>query len=704
MATQVSPGVLVQEVDQTLAVPQTAPPTGAIAGQFTWGPLEDVQTVTSEDELVARFGKPNSNTADQFFTAANFLSYSNSLRVVRVANASAAKVATASPSATAIAGGTFTINTGNTLMLAASGNTQNLTVGLAYHVGNSATSNVLVTVASITNTTAAQLASIPSAAVTAGNAFPFGLYIKNQDNYDASFADGVQAIGGEWGAKWVGKLGNSLRVDVCASANAYSQSNVASTTLTVTSGNTTATFSSNIVPYVQVGDIVTANAEQRSVTLVQNNTAVTLNAAFSTALTGSAWTRKWKHASLFGSAPGTSTFASQRGGSLDEMHVVVVDEDGLFTGTANTVLEKFGYVSKASDAKNDVGSNVYYKDVLNNQSAYVWWLHHPSSGTNWGSAASGVAFDSPSLLQGGSLNGGADGGDAANADLIRGYDKFKDETVLMDTVLGASANTTLATYVINNIVLARKYTMGFFSPEKSDVVNNAGSEVDSIVSYRDGLPSTSYAVLDSGWKYQYDKYNDMYRYVPLNGDTAGCLVRTSQEAETWFSPAGFTRGQIKNVVKLAFNPKQVDRDDLYSKGINPIVTFPGQGTVLFGDKTLLTKPSAFDRINVRRLFIVLEKTIETAAQQLLFEQNDDFSRNQFVNLVEPFLRQVKGRRGISDFIVVCDETNNPPDAVDRNEFRADVYVKPIRSINFIQLNVVAVRSDVAFNEIITNLQ
>lgn len=704
MATQVSPGVLVQEVDQTLAVPQTAPPTGAIAGQFTWGPLEDVQTVTSEDELVARFGKPNSNTADQFFTAANFLSYSNSLRVVRVANASAAKVATASPSATAIAGGTFTINTGNTLMLAASGNTQNLTVGLAYHVGNSATSNVLVTVASITNTTAAQLASIPSAAVTAGNAFPFGLYIKNQDNYDASFADGVQAIGGEWGAKWVGKLGNSLRVDVCASANAYSQSNVASTTLTVTSGNTTATFSSNIAPYVQVGDIVTANAEQRSVTLVQNNTAVTLNAAFSTALTGSAWTRKWKHASLFGSAPGTSTFASQRGGSLDEMHVVVVDEDGLFTGTANTVLEKFGYVSKASDAKNDVGSNVYYKDVLNNQSAYVWWLHHPSSGTNWGSAASGVAFDSPSLLQGGSLNGGADGGDAANADLIRGYDKFKDETVLMDTVLGASANTTLATYVINNIVLARKYTMGFFSPEKSDVVNNAGSEVDSIVSYRDGLPSTSYAVLDSGWKYQYDKYNDMYRYVPLNGDTAGCLVRTSQEAETWFSPAGFTRGQIKNVVKLAFNPKQVDRDDLYSKGINPIVTFPGQGTVLFGDKTLLTKPSAFDRINVRRLFIVLEKTIETAAQQLLFEQNDDFSRNQFVNLVEPFLRQVKGRRGISDFIVVCDETNNPPDAVDRNEFRADVYVKPIRSINFIQLNVVAVRSDVAFNEIITNLQ
>jgi len=704
MATQVSPGVLVQEVDQTLAVPQTAPPTGAIAGQFTWGPLEDVQTVTSEDELVARFGKPNSNTADQFFTAANFLSYSNSLRVVRVANASAAKVATASPSATAIAGGTFTINTGNTLMLAASGNTQNLTVGLAYHVGNSATSNVLVTVASITNTTAAQLASIPSAAVTAGNAFPFGLYIKNQDNYDASFADGVQAIGGEWGAKWVGKLGNSLRVDVCASANAYSQSNVASTTLTVTSGNTTATFSSNIAPYVQVGDIVTANAEQRSVTLVQNNTAVTLNAAFSTALTGSAWTRKWKHASLFGSAPGTSTFASQRGGSLDEMHVVVVDEDGLFTGTANTVLEKFGYVSKASDAKNDVGSNVYYKDVLNNQSAYVWWLHHPSSGTNWGSAASGVAFDSPSLLQGGSLNGGADGGDATNADLIRGYDKLKDETVLMDTVLGASANTTLATYIINNIVLARKYTMGFFSPEKSDVVNNAGSEVDSIVSYRDGLPSTSYAVLDSGWKYQYDKYNDMYRYVPLNGDTAGCLVRTSQEAETWFSPAGFTRGQIKNVVKLAFNPKQVDRDDLYSKGINPIVTFPGQGTVLFGDKTLLTKPSAFDRINVRRLFIVLEKTIETAAQQLLFEQNDDFSRNQFVNLVEPFLRQVKGRRGISDFIVVCDETNNPPDAVDRNEFRADVYVKPIRSINFIQLNVVAVRSDVAFNEIITNLQ
>lgn len=332
-------------------------------------------------------------------------------------------------------------------------------------------------------------------------------------------------------------------------------------------------------------------------------------------------------------------------------------------------------------------------------------MSHPASASGWGETASGRTFNNLNTIERNSLFGGVDGTAVADADVIRGYDLFLPEQVEISFLLGGPANTTVATHLLSNIVGVKNFVMAFLSPEYTDVVNNTpGNEVTDVIGFRAGLPSTSYAVMDSGWKYQYDKYNDLYRYVPLNGDVAGCAVRTDQTADPWFSPAGLTRGQIKNVIKLAWNPSQADRDSLYTKGVNPVVTFPGQGTVLFGDKTLLTKPSAFDRINVRRLFINLQQVIDGAAKQLLFEQNDEFSRNTFVNLVEPYLRQVKGRRGISDFVVVCDSTNNPPDAVDRNEFRGDIYVKPIRSINYIQLNIVAVRSDVAFNEVITNLQ
>ena len=270
-------------------------------------------------------------------------------------------------------------------------------------------------------------------------------------------------------------------------------------------------------------------------------------------------------------------------------------------------------------------------------------------------------------------------------------------------ILGAAANQTVATHIINNICEARLDCIVCLSPEEADVVNNsiyAGKEREDIVEFRNTLPSTSYAVLDSTWKYQYDKYNDVFRYVPSNGDTAGLMVRTDTTRDPWFSPAGFNRGNIKNVAKLAFNPRKADRDELYKSGINPIVTFPGQGTVLFGDKTLLAKPSAFDRINVRRLFIVLEKAISTAAKFTLFEFNDAFTRAQFRNLVEPFLRDVQGRRGIFDFRVVCDETNNTGEVIDRNEFIGDIYIKPARSINFIQLNFIAVRTGVDFEEIV----
>jgi phage tail sheath protein FI len=285
-------------------------------------------------------------------------------------------------------------------------------------------------------------------------------------------------------------------------------------------------------------------------------------------------------------------------------------------------------------------------------------------------------------------------------DLFASAEEVDVSLILQGKAVGSANNAQLANYIIDNICESRKDCVAFISPAKDDVVSAAGNETTNMVGFRNASRSTSYAVLDSGYKYQYDKYNDVYRYVPLNGDTAGLCVRTDDTRDPWFSPAGFNRGQIKNIIKLAYNPDKANRDILYKANINPVVTFPGQGTVLYGDKTMLTKPSAFDRINVRRLFIVLEKAIATAAKYTLFEFNDEFTRAQFKNLVEPFLRDVQGRRGIYDFKVVCDSTNNTGEVIDRNEFVGDIYIKPARSINFIQLNFVAVRTGVEFSEVV----
>ena len=411
----------------------------------------------------------------------------------------------------------------------------------------------------------------------------------------------------------------------------------------------------------------------------------------------------WAYASQFSAVPNTSSFVASRGGANDEVHVVVVDEDGLWTGTAGTVLEKYAFVSKASDAKDDSGNSNYYKDVVNRQSQYIWWLSHPTNlgtGTAWGSSANVSAFKLFSSNSSNSLSAGAIG-TVGTANVTSGWDLFKNaESVDVSLLVTGQGNSTIATYVISNVAETRKDCVAFISPEKADVVDNAGSEVTDIKAFRNGLTSSSYAFLDSGYKYQYDKYSDVYRWIPLNGDIAGLCVRTDNQNDPWFSPGGFNRGQIKNVIKLAWNPTKANRDDMYQVGINPVVSFPGEGTVLYGDKTLLSKPSAFDRINVRRLFITLEKAISRAARFSLFEFNDQFTRAQFVALVEPFLRDVQGRRGITDFRVVCDDTNNTAEIIDRNEFVGDIYIKPARSINFIQLNFVAVRTGVSFNEVV----
>ena len=417
---------------------------------------------------------------------------------------------------------------------------------------------------------------------------------------------------------------------------------------------------------------------------------------------GNVWSN-WTYSSSFDSSPSTSAYVSAKGGSHDEVHIAVIDEDGAWTGTAGTVLEKFAFASKAADAKSADGTSNYYRDVINTQSKYVWWMDHPTSvtgtGLSWGSTANASAMANLTAAISVSLVGGI-GNVPTDGNLQSGLAVFANsEAYDVSLIPLADASSTVVTYAINSVAEVRKDAVVFASPPKANVVNNSGLEATGIVNFRNGLPSSSYAVLDSGWKYQYDRYNDVYRWVPLNGDTAGLAVRTDFVADPWFSPAGFNRGQVKNVVKLAYSPSATDRDTLYKAGVNPVVTFPGNGTVLYGDKTLLSKPSAFDRINVRRLFIVLEKAIATAAKFQLFEFNDPFTRAQFRNLVEPFLRDVQGRRGITDFKVVCDESNNTAQVIDTNNFVADIYIKPARAINFIQLNFIATRSGISFEEV-----
>ena len=461
--------------------------------------------------------------------------------------------------------------------------------------------------------------------------------------------------------------------------------------------------------------VVTAIADDENATLDAAFTAdvtvaaalptlsVALNAAFTVDLPGGAGndqTLEWKHAALLAIAPGTSPYAQARGGSNDEIHVVIVDGDGVWSGVKNQVLEVHDFLSLAADARSEDGASSYYAEVINRTSAYIRWMDHPNAGINWGTNAQGTSFDELPAPITESLSGGVDGNSLSDADKIRGFDLFDNaEEVDVSLILGSDASLTVAQRLIA-IAEDRKDCLACISPRMSDVVQNPGNELQDVLAFRGLLPSTSYAVMDSGWKLRFDKYNDTDRWVPLNGDTAGLMVRTDNVSEPWFSPAGLNRGIIRSVKKLAWSPRRAQRDDLYLRGVNSVILLQGQGNVLWGDKTMLLKPSAFDRINVRRLFIVLEKAIATAAKFTLFELNDEFTRAQFRHLVEPFLDDVKGRRGITDFRVVADETNNTPEVIDRNEFVGDIYIKPARSINFIQLNFVAVRTGVDFSEIV----
>ncbi|MBT4661050.1 MAG: hypothetical protein HOC18_04025 [Candidatus Marinimicrobia bacterium] len=670
MGFQVSPGVNVTEKDLTNVIPAVATTTAGIAGTFRWGPVGKRITVDSENNLVDIFWKPDTSDSSSYFhTAANYLGYGNNLEVVRVAE------------------------TG------------------AYNASSDGATN----------------------------------QIKDKTDFD----DGINIAyaASEWIARYPGALGNSLQVQLYDGDGKVLSGMTAAAGYTGAAGART-TFDLLTASPLAGDDRIILGNDQQTAAIGKGDTlrfsggqdrtvrtAVGTGGAGTTAAIlfdpvleanldlGHTFDVISKHSITTLSGPATTTqWASDLGVSGDEVHVLVIDEDGDWTGVSGSVLERFENLSLAGNAKNENGANNYYKDVINEQSSYIYaYLGVTLSGA--GSSAAGETVVSGNVFGDSatfswSLSAGEDGTTAANEALLftQGYNEWEDaETVDVSLLLGGPAEGTVSKLLVD-ICDRRKDCVAFLSPPKGAVVNKTATQAQGLVrDYRLGLNasngtvdyssnnlnvSSSYAMLDSGWKYQYDKYNDRYMYVPLNGDIAGLCTRTEQNFDAWWPPAGFNRGQIRGVVRLAHNPRKAHRDNLYKDQINPVVSFPGEGVVLFGDKTLQSKPSAFDRINVRRLFIVLEKAIATAAKYQLFELNDQFTRSQFKSMIVPFLRDIQSRRGITDFMVVCDDTNNPGSVVDRNEFVADIYVKPTRSINFIQLNFIATRTGVDFSEVV----
>lgn len=683
MAFRVSPGVSIKEIDLTTVVPAVATTPGGFAGYFHWGPTDQIVTVTQQTELVSIFGKPYNDNYVDFFTAGNFLSYGNNCQVVRVVGSTAnnASVTKAGVCA-AYANGGFVIKNDTDFGASTIAQTTAPAAGVLFAAKYPGLlgSSIKVVLTSGTGVTGASLAADAAQGVTYIDMITTG---QSQVRYFAvndeiTFTDGtVVTVSG-------------VQTGTTASTTFTSRTAVYGDFFGVTSGIT-----------------LTASGSPR-VRLLLNNllpVAQGLSASFNI---------KSAYAKYVGSNATTTPYAADAGGSGDIVNVLVLDKDGQWTGTVNGLLEKYEGLSRAFDARKFDGSSNYYKTVLNDQSKYVWALSNDIA-TNGLSAANvtawtklGAGIASQTAVGEGVMSLGFTGGNDATADdsvrWANGWSKFADADAVDVSLLPmGSASSTLAQLVVQNVCEKRLDCMAFVSPATTDVVNTLPyAALNNLKTFRDSTfnINSSYAVIDSGWKYQLDTYNNLLRTMPLNADIAGLVARTEFTNEAWFSPAGYNRGQIKNVVKLAYNPSQeAHRDELYTRQINPVVSFPGQGVILFGDKTAQTRPSAFDRINVRRLFIILEKAIATASKFFLFEQNDAFTRAQFKNLVVPFLKTVQQRRGITDFSVVCDETNNTGEVIDRNEFVADIFVKPTRSVNFISLNFIATKTGVSFTEV-----
>ena len=763
MPYQLSPGVNVTEIDLTTIVPAVASTDGAISGVFHWGPVNERVLVDSETSLYNRFGRPDNFNAETWFTAASFLAYANRLYVVRTANTSLPtpsatfSIVGSSNNALALVGanGTYTPATVgvNTQLFTVQSNNAGILADLSVTSTNAThvtLSNTVTFVGNVNIMFSTKNHSAYNAIATEGFIGDLSAQVvRNRTDYLKK--DGIFDVDADYIAKYPGAFGNSLRVSVCDAANqffntltlansimdGYLSAAVGSNNVTVVltpgvasnvvASNTLATTllaSVAINDYIQVGNSSIGTQYLK----VTNKSAVTTNATvstftfstedpyrLSTPYTSNTLPRYWEFYHVSDLAPGQSDYVNTFGNTAanDELHIVVVDDGGKFSGTPGTILEIFLGLSRATDCKTNEGAGNYYKDVINHDSKYIWWANDRGNAVS--ANAQYIASSTNTEALDLAFKFGQDGADESNisiGSLATGYDYFASaEDVDISLVLqgkprgGVDPGTgkvgfQLANYIIDNICETRKDCIVLVTPESSLTVHNAGNEALDLVDWRNAVHGSSYAVLDSGYKYMYDRYNDVYRWIPLNGDIAGLCVRTDTTNDPWWSPAGYNRGQIKNLIYPAWNPRKAARDILYKNGINPVVTFPGIGTILYGDKTLLAKPSAFDRINVRRLFIVLEKAISIAARYTLFEFNDAFTRAQFKNMVTPYLRDVQGRRGLTDFLVVCDSSNNTGEVIDRNEFVGDIYLKPARSINYITLNFVAVRTGVEFSEVV----
>ena len=680
-----SPAVTSYEIDVTAIVPSVPTSTGALAGLFRWGPVNYVTQVSDEKTLVQIFGQPTNYNAETFFTAANFLAYTSSLYVVRTAN-----------------------TTGNSTV--------------------------------ITNT-------VLNAVVGSSNTFSNTVMLNSIVTSPTTYANDVFDSSVYYVAKYPGALGNSLQVSVCDSVAAYSanlalspnsQINTAATSITFTIGSnvasiaitpsgtgtgaTTLAVANNILASVSVGDYVIAGNSTTGQQLlkvtnvstpVQGGSNASMTISFSSNYNrGVNYTdvyvnRQWQYAVATAKAPTTSPYQAAAIGAnnsaIDQIHVVVVDQDGQFSGVPGTVLEVFPALSRATDAVDSAGMSTYYATVINNSSNYIWWANDAAGAP---SALSTALVSSTNVIpQGGSLINGQDGLGEASVPLstiVNGYDLFLDDSlqislVMQGTAKGGTYGEGLANYIIGNLLTVRQDCFGLFSAPASATVNvQPLTQINNLLNFRYALTTTSYASMDSSYKYQYDKYNNVYRWLPMNGDFAGIIAQSDFTNAAWWSPAGYNRGQVKNIIKLAFNPNKTFRDTLFNADINPFVTQKGSGTLLLGDKTLIGTTSAFNAINVRRLFIVLRESIDIAAKALLFEFNDPFTQQQFVNMVEPFLRNIQGQRGITDFNVVADGTVNTPFVVDSDGFIGLIQIKPARAIRYINLYFQAVGSGVEF--------
>jgi hypothetical protein len=738
MAFQLSPGINVSEIDLTNAVPAVGTSEGAFVGTFRWGPVNERILVSSEVELVARFGKPKVtsawNNSQSFYTAANFLGYSSALYVTRADNG-----------ATAANGETFFKAKypgilGNSIkVIACEGDATDGGVNNAFYDANGApggSSETNRSTLSLTRgqTTAIVKGEVPAAATAIaidGTATGASLEVNTGDTVSNGVPANSIALGtphthvtgqavvynngsnpvSETGS--IGGLTNGqtyylvVTGDFAELASSYNNA-VASvpTTINLTGDNSnfgaTTTFTvqestTTVENYFSVGDIIGISGESYIVETVSgyNSATNTVNLTFTRKYWGETTTDatydvSWEGSIYFESAPLNGRF-----------HIAVIDEDGEITGTKGALLEAFSDVSETDGDKYFDGRSAFYEDVLET-SQYFTRKNPELAASKLDNIANGKTSEqlgADIVDQTPGVNLGTDGytetADEAVSGILLGWDLYKNpDEVDVSLLLTGWAKADVANYVFDNIAETRKDCVAFASAQLSDTT------AQDIVDYAADLSGSSYSVMDQGYKYQYDKYNDKYVWVPMNADVAGTCARTDGERDPWFSPAGYSRGQIKNVVKLNLNPNKTQRDLLYKNNINPIIIEPGSGAILFGDKTMQRNPSAFDRINVRRLFIVLEKAIALASKSTLFEFNDEFTRATFRNMIEPFLRDVQGRRGIYDFKVVCDQTNNTGEVIDTNRFIGDIYIKPARSINFIQLNFVAVRTGVDFNEII----